>query len=183
MTYRYAVKYETPQVFIFDGEVFLMLQFRAESVSDIQSEECPVDWWVIPRENDGGITIRYAFYRLIVQGFRRCQGMFATPVNLQGRSPHHRYFFSGAPIWKVDGKYYNELAGYSRAINLSYGAFYWKFGDSEFLGADGTRLWDTHSFWEEGTAVHGQNVQVVQEDNEDEDDDEDDEDEPYEDST
>src|ERR1700760_3594996 len=103
------VKYNTPQIFIFYSDVFLMLQFRAESLSDIQFEECPVDCWIIPSENDGGMAIRYAFYRLIVQGFRRCQSMSELPVNLQGRCPDHCRFFSGAPLKNLNPEINSNL--------------------------------------------------------------------------
>jgi len=70
---RYADKYQCPQIFCFDGEWLLMLQFRAESPEGIKDLNCKIDGWLIPRVNgDNGVTLRYALYRFLAQGFRRC---------------------------------------------------------------------------------------------------------------
>lgn len=66
----YADKYQCPQVFCFDGETLLVLQFRANKVEDILEENCPVDCWVLPRESSN-IPLCFALYMLLAQGFRR----------------------------------------------------------------------------------------------------------------
>lgn len=70
----YARKYSSPQVFCFDGATLLMLQFQANVPNDIESPNCPVDCWVLPRETSM-ITLRHALYVLLRQGLRRFQGM------------------------------------------------------------------------------------------------------------
>lgn len=100
-----------------------MLQFRAVRVEDIKSAQCPVDCWVIPRENDDGSTLRCAFYRLLVQGLRRCQGMVGLNPSVGGMNPDHREFFSGRLYWKCDEDEENEYA----------------------------KVWDTPPFWSSGT--------------------------------
>ncbi|KAM7210611.1 hypothetical protein V8F06_014001, partial [Rhypophila decipiens] len=70
----YAYLYRCPQVFCFDNSTFLMLQFRAAKLDAIRDPDCTVDCWVFPGKNPNGIPLRFAFYRLLVQGFRRCQG-------------------------------------------------------------------------------------------------------------
>jgi len=62
----YAGKYQCPQVFCFDGETLLLLQFQANSAPDILQENCPVDCWVLPRE-PVGTPLRPALYMLLLQ--------------------------------------------------------------------------------------------------------------------
>ncbi|KAK3938580.1 hypothetical protein QBC46DRAFT_365378 [Diplogelasinospora grovesii] len=121
----YADKYECPHIFCFDGSTLLMLQFRANDKGKIKDAKCEVDCWVIPRENGGGCTVRYGLYRLLVQGFRKCQGLRSYEVSLGGIRPSFRQFYSGRPVWKVDGQ---------------------NFGNHPQDG--GNRVWDTPSFWD-----------------------------------
>ncbi|KAL2174067.1 uncharacterized protein P884DRAFT_159421, partial [Thermothelomyces heterothallicus CBS 202.75] len=73
----YADKYQCPQVFCWDGRYLLVLQFRARKPDHIRNADCPIDCWVIPVEGST-CTLRYALYRLMVQGFRRCQAVVAA---------------------------------------------------------------------------------------------------------
>ncbi|AEO59667.1 hypothetical protein MYCTH_2308128 [Thermothelomyces thermophilus ATCC 42464] len=80
----YADRYECPQMFCWDGETLLMLQFRATSPWDIRRADCAVDCWVIPITKST-CSLRYALYRLLVQGFRRCQAAAAArPIQADG---------------------------------------------------------------------------------------------------
>ncbi|KAM3555261.1 hypothetical protein ARSEF4850_006088 [Beauveria asiatica] len=56
----YAVKYNCPQVFCFDGYTLLMLQFKARKPEAIADEDCDIDCWLFRRRNPGGTTLRYA---------------------------------------------------------------------------------------------------------------------------
>ncbi|KAL8404049.1 hypothetical protein RB594_009056 [Gaeumannomyces avenae] len=100
----YAHKYKCPQIFCFDGETLLLLQFRANIPDQIQREDCRVDCWVIPRENAaGGCTLRQSLHNLLVQGFRRCQGYAAAPnLSVDRYTPQYREFFSGRPVFAHD---------------------------------------------------------------------------------
>jgi len=118
----------------------------------VQERNCIVDCWVIPRENRGGCTLRYAFYRLLVQGLRRIQGTLAlNSISVGGLRPERRQFFSGEPVFKVDGSYYHiPLQGYSRDVDTVYGAFFWRYDDNDqknvYLSGN-ERIWDTSSLW------------------------------------
>lgn len=92
----YAGKYQCPQVFCWDGQVLLILQFRAQTPRDIRDENCAVDCWVLPLETSF-CTFRYALYRLMVQGLRRCQTGAAVPGPLTagGLTATRREFFMG----------------------------------------------------------------------------------------
>jgi hypothetical protein len=81
-----------------------MLQFRANEKVNIRDTECEVDCWAIPRENEGGCTLRYSLYRLLVQGFRKCQGLRSLQVSLNRFRPSFRQFYSGSPVWMIDGQ-------------------------------------------------------------------------------
>lgn len=144
---RYAYKYECPQIFCFDHQTFLMLQFRAATPADIRTSD--VDCWVFPRDNQGGTPLRYALYRLIVQGFRRFQGMrrFNTPL-------HNSYssqltFFSGKPQWvDMTGHHTSYPFNYKRKVDSASGALYWVDEDgNDVVDLDGNRVWDTDAFW------------------------------------
>jgi hypothetical protein len=105
-----------------------MLQFRAKTADSISKDECKVDCWVIPRVNSGGCTLRSALYRLIVQGFRRCQGVYFAigDTTLFGYSPAYRRFFSGEPVWEIDnGKGTTKPWGYYRVTDAATGAMFW----------------------------------------------------------
>lgn len=141
---RYADKYECPQIFCFDGEVLLMLQFRAKEKGDIKKADCQVDCWVIPREHTGDLTLRSALYRLLLQGVRRCQGATATSAAPGGVRPLYREFFSGLPVWKASGGgfAYEHPGGWDRVLDVNTGAFYWTKD-----GSPTSLVWDTRYFW------------------------------------
>lgn len=142
-----------------------MLQFRAGQKSDIKNANCEVDAWVIPRALNGELTLRYALYRFIVQGIRRCQGANALPTTPDSLKPADREFFSGRPVWNVGGKYvYEHPGGWERELDEQWGAFYWiKDGDLQ------NRVWDTKVLWsrnqpEESTQANTVEGGVIEED-------------------
>ncbi len=152
---RYAYKYQCPQIFCFDHAHLLMVQFRARDVASIRDAKCGVDCWIFPRNNKGGTPLRYALYRLLLQGFRRCQSLWSVDMSLQGVPPHHREFYNGQPVWKMgDGKYTAHPWGYSRKVDPLFGAFFWvdKNGNDE-LDDQGNRIWDTGPFWDIAQAM------------------------------
>ncbi|KAH8656430.1 hypothetical protein BGZ61DRAFT_434371 [Ilyonectria robusta] len=149
----YAHKYACPQVFCFDNYSFLMLQFRARNKHDIKDAKCDVDCWILPREDMHGCystTLRYALYRLLVQGFRRCQGARPMEVSLYGIHPHVREFYNGQPLWKIDGKLHTQPGGHCRLVDPTCGAFFWtdSDGSTPLLDQDGNVARDTEEFWE-----------------------------------
>jgi len=94
METSYAAKYKCPQVLYFDGETLLLLQFRANAEGDIQLEDLVVDCWVLPRARSG-TPFRYALYMLLLQGFRRLQGMsiqLFSPLRRQKNGSMHGKF-------------------------------------------------------------------------------------------
>lgn len=127
-----------------------MLQFRASKPAKIREADCEVDCWVLPRENPHGTTFRYALYRLLVQGLRRYQGLHPTDATLHGQRPHHREFYNGRPVWKLDNKFLIKPWGYCRQLDTSYGAFYWTEADgaTPLLDRDGNKIWDTIAIWQ-----------------------------------
>jgi hypothetical protein len=108
--------------------------------------------------------LRYALYRLLVQGLIRCQGLYPTDATLYGQPPHHREFYSGRPVWKIDDKFYTKPWGHSRQIDASYGAFYWagEDGTTPLLDKNGNKIWDTMAFWQPEPAEAG--LEVMQTD-------------------
>ncbi len=153
---RYAHKYQCPQIFCFDHGNLLMLQFRARDATRIKDANCEVDCWVFPRRNEGDTPLRYALYRLLLQGFRRCQGHWPMAnMSLRGVTPHHREFYNGQPVWKMaDGRYSAHPEGCYRKVDASYGAFYWVDPDgNEELDEQGNRMWDTEGFGENTQAT------------------------------
>ncbi|PMB63737.1 hypothetical protein BM221_010479 [Beauveria bassiana] len=139
--HRYAVKYECPQVFCFDGYALLMLQFKAKKPEAIASEDCKIDCWIFPRENAGGVPLRYAFYRLLVQGLRRCQGQLSPSiVTLNGQQSEFRNFYTGEPVWKIGDALHRHPWGMYRAVDPRDGSMYWMFNGQE--DESGQRLLD-----------------------------------------
>jgi hypothetical protein len=132
-----------------------MLQFRAKAPDKIKDANCKIDCWLIPRVNgNNGVTLRYALYRFLAQGFRRCQSYYwrtAIPPQIGGLFPEPaREFFSGRPVWKVDGVFHSHHpGGFQRAIHADCGAFYWTHNDQSLLPI-GEVLWDTQAFWDRG---------------------------------
>lgn len=144
----YAYLYECPQVFSFDHEYFLMLQFRAHTVDEIRNSNCEVDCWVFPRENLGGTPWRYALYRLLVQGFRRFQGLNRTNMVFGGLAAESVTLYTGRPRWRIDNRSTLQPFGYTRVLDPNTGAFVWVDATgSVLLQQDGTAAADTIAFW------------------------------------
>lgn len=124
-----------------------MLQFWADYRSKIRDAKCEVNCWVIPGENGGGCTLRYCLYRLLVQGFRKCQGLRSYEVCLDGVRPSFRQFYSGRLVWNIHGQSPEyHPPGYARQIDNSCGAFYWAYNGTPCLDG-GDKVWDTPRFW------------------------------------
>ncbi|KAL8346184.1 hypothetical protein RB598_000199 [Gaeumannomyces tritici] len=158
----YAAKYECPQIFCFDGETLLLLQFRADTAQDMRAEKCKVDCWVIPRLNsDGGCTLREGLHRLLVQGFRRCQALSAVPgLSVHNVSPQYREFFSGRPVFadtsnnnnsgrltydhpRNDGVHHN----FYREVDERDGSVYWCYNGSACQDEGGNWVYDSGALW------------------------------------
>jgi hypothetical protein len=140
---RYADKYECPLIFCWDGETLLVLQFRARKPERIRDPDCPIDCWVIP-VTGARCTLRYALYRVLVQGFRRCQAVAAvTPLRVGSLTEHGREFFTGRPIWRTGGvSSTDHPEGYVRSVDGATGAVYWSHPAEEGV------VWETTAFWE-----------------------------------
>jgi hypothetical protein len=78
----------------------LIVRFRANDREDIK--RCNGDMFVIPNiAGPGGIHIRYALYRLMVDGLHRSMAATAPPVTIVAYTRHFDWF-NGNPFW-VDG--------------------------------------------------------------------------------
>jgi hypothetical protein len=138
--FRYAFHYYCPHTFCYDGVYLLMLRFRASSRNDIKT--CQVDCWVIPSVSSQTTTsIRYAFYRMLSDGFHRSVSQANNPVVTVGQYQRYYEWFSGMPYWS-DGSntfYQLPLEGYERVFHSQARAWAWNFD-----GAHHT--WDTVAF-------------------------------------
>lgn len=162
---RYAFKYKCPQVFCFDGKYLLLLQFQAGSLDAIKDRDCAVDCWILPRENEGGITLREGFYRLLAQGFRRCQGSAeARPTVVNGFPVVSHEFYSGRPLFRdaqgrptYDHPQNDEQWVFDREVDTDDGSFYWRV-NREPLFEGGKLVRDTKRMWgfeDDSVAVTG----------------------------
>lgn len=96
---------------------------------------------MIPREGSS-CSLRYALYRMMVQGFRRCQASTAGTLTVGGLTEHSREFFSGLPIWRYGGVSRKEHpGGYTRVVDEDTGALKWVHED------DPVDVWETMAFW------------------------------------
>lgn len=143
---RYAVRYRCPQVYCFDGETLLMLQFRAKKEADLDDENCPVDCWVIRRVGNGA-SLRDALYRLLVQGIRRLQGnRHEASPSVGGLTALTRQFFDGQPVWRKEGgeETLEHPGGYRRVVDVHTGRFKWTQEEHpEFVAWESeTGLWE-----------------------------------------
>ncbi|RMJ03456.1 hypothetical protein BHE90_004893 [Fusarium euwallaceae] len=151
----YAIEYECPQTFCFDGSSFLGLQFRAHERADFK--KCDVDCWIFPRtEADSdhhGYPIRDVLYRMIVQGIRRCQSDdFPLPC-LGGLRAPSRMFFSGEPRWPTStGRRREHPAGYER-VEIDRGCICWQLNGRFVLQPNGQAITDSWPLWEEHTGI------------------------------
>lgn len=81
----------------------------------------------------------------MVQGLRRCQSTLANrPLTVGSLTEHRREFFTGRPIWRVDGQSSaDHPEGYVRLVHAATGGLYW----GHELVED--TVWETDAFWEE----------------------------------
>lgn len=93
------------------------------------------------------MTLRYAFYRFLAQGLRRCQGQVAFPVSLAGYPPKGRHWFSGEPVWEIDGQATSQPWGYYRSVDPQTGAVQWMYGGQPAVYDDGSYVWDSAQLW------------------------------------
>jgi len=141
--FRYAHKYETPQIFCWDGQTLLMLQFRARKAAHIRDADCDIDCWVIPRQGSSS-TLRNALYRFMVQGLRRVQGNNTAGALMVGSlTEHSRQFFTGRPVWKAgDVSQIRHPEDYYRVVDAETGALKWVLYEEDPNG-----VWETGRFW------------------------------------
>ncbi|KAL8310650.1 hypothetical protein RB597_010474 [Gaeumannomyces tritici] len=146
---RIRAQVQVPQIFCLDGEILLLLQFRADTPDHIQREDCRVDCWVIPRENAaGGCTLRQGLHNLLVQGFRRCQGYAAAPnLSVNHYTSQYREFFSGRPVFTHDNgalSYEHPQNGHNdvfdREVDVNDGSVYWR-RNGNYLVHDTGSIW------------------------------------------
>ncbi|KAE9566298.1 hypothetical protein CGMCC3_g17517 [Colletotrichum fructicola] len=150
----YAIEYGCPQIFCFDMNAFLFLQFRATKESKLSDANCPVDCWIFSRtEKDSAYpseSIRQVLYRFIMQGIRRSQ-CHGCPVSAVGDfSPKGRLFFNGEPLWqREDGKTGpKHPSGYTRSVDENNGAIAWETPDGKWLtDANGQMMYDSRPLW------------------------------------
>lgn len=119
-----------------------MLQFRARRPKHIRDENCQVDCWVIPMEGSA-CTFRYALYRLLVQGLRRCQAQASGVLTVGGVIETSREFYTGRPVWTVNGTaVVTHPGGYYREADEDTGALRWLHEQ------DPQGVWETGPFWD-----------------------------------
>ncbi|PHH76572.1 hypothetical protein CDD80_1433 [Ophiocordyceps camponoti-rufipedis] len=139
----FADKFACPQVFAFDGETMVLLQFRATTREEIRDADCSVDCWVLDR-GETGATMRQGLNMLLAQGFRRYQGGLALPQPVVGSyTPHSRLFYNGQPLWQDGGVVGpDHPEGYTRDVDVKTGCVVWaKAGEAD-------RYTETGSVWE-----------------------------------
>ena len=115
----------------------------------MEKSKLDVDCWVFPRVSvEGSCSLRYALYRLLVQGVRRCLGLRSLPVILGDLTPTFRQFYSGKPMWTT-GKVTrgDHPDGYVRDLDPDTGAFFWTIDGQALLDSDGRIIWDTVGLW------------------------------------
>ncbi|KAI1113867.1 hypothetical protein F5Y14DRAFT_462176 [Nemania sp. NC0429] len=139
----YADKYQCPLIACVDGQYYLQLQFRAQKADAIRDPQCMVDCWVLPIQQS-----RYAFYRMLVQGWRRCQVLTAPTLTVGSLTEHRPEFYTGRPIWKVPSEpglpstyVTHHPEGYTRMVDAESGAIGWIH---ESIGGI---VWETGRFW------------------------------------
>ena len=138
---RYAYHYSCPQTFCYDGINLLILRFRARSRDDIK--QCPVDCWVVPSvSTDTTSSIRYAFYRLLSEGFHRAiSHSLGHPMVTIGQYQRYFEWFSGKPCWVDNNGNVYEIppAGYTRVYHSQQRQWAWNLNGAPFA-------WDTAAF-------------------------------------
>lgn len=84
---RYAYVYDCPQVFLFDSQSLVIVQFQARNREEIKSRRCRIDCCVIPRtsaEIANQCTMQYALYRLAWRGWIRLCATLESEVGGSG---------------------------------------------------------------------------------------------------
>jgi hypothetical protein len=142
---RYAHEYECPQVFCFDGDTLLLLQFRAPQPSQLLEDDCPVDCWAFPRDQ-GVKSLRDALHRLILQGRRRCVGNAGKySMRVGGVQFFNREFYNGRPLWEGENgvQTTSHPGGWERSID-DLREFRWTLGGQKPRTEEdpGERFWD-----------------------------------------
>ncbi|KND88037.1 hypothetical protein TOPH_07337 [Tolypocladium ophioglossoides CBS 100239] len=143
----YAMEYECPQVFCFDINCLVLLQFRAKKLDDMK--DCDVDYWVFPRreahDTVPGYPLRDALYRLLVQGIRRLQNENLPPPTIGSETSCGRAFYSGEPLWRhADGKKHRfQPDGYERDAEEN-GQLLWKRDGQWYIDEEGRSLGFSH---------------------------------------
>ncbi|KAJ5189847.1 hypothetical protein N7491_008110 [Penicillium cf. griseofulvum] len=95
---RYAHHYDCPQVFVFDSEGVLVVQFRAGCLGDILSEQCGYDRYWVPCMSPSFKTLR-AFRQLAHHGWYRVSAVWSSlRFDLEGSVRTYEYW-SGNPVW------------------------------------------------------------------------------------
>ncbi|OQE23930.1 hypothetical protein PENSTE_c008G09257 [Penicillium steckii] len=160
----YAWKYRCPQVFIFDGNHLVLVQFRARSLDGIRDATCDIDVCVISHpigtilENIP--TMQYAIYLLCWTGFRRLCGTlsFRTVGDVLERAPlevtidnliRKYQYFSGIPSWYgYDGSKYQSPRGWRRDFRWRLrsngrweGYWYWTNGHETVRDTENCFIW------------------------------------------
>ena len=111
----------------------------------LEEEDCPVDCWVLPRLTSTA-TFREALYRLLVQGFRRCQGLHAPSELTLAGLKSYREFFSGRPIWRANGgAWERELHPVFQRTTDAWGRFAFDLWGSAYQPV----LVETNPLWED----------------------------------
>ncbi|PHH70768.1 hypothetical protein CDD80_5736 [Ophiocordyceps camponoti-rufipedis] len=135
--------YGCPQVFCYDGETLLLLQFRAENEFTGEDEpemgraDCPVDCWVLSRHEDSA-PMRRGLYNLLVQGIRRYQGSIPRERIIVGdHQPCRRRWFDGRSLWlKADGSRGVQHPGGRESDEVI-----WQHGRSSVPEKETKRMW------------------------------------------
>ncbi|KAK4220895.1 hypothetical protein QBC38DRAFT_462078 [Podospora fimiseda] len=144
----YAQRYGCYAASAFDGQYFLILLFKAQTVQNIAQINCPVTGLIF---SANAPTLRYALFRTITQEVRR---MFAEPgsvppVMLDGYSRNFR-MWTWLPFWAVETaagfeEYDEHPNGYIRMFSApSGGRYYWADRQGTPVAyQNGEFVWDT----------------------------------------
>ena len=99
-------------------------------------KRCTADVFLLPNMadlNQDGVPIRYALYRLIVDGLHRyiaawslqAQNAAQTPVTL-GTYIREFEWYNGNPYWVASGARYNSIVGMERLSQQGKWTWYWQ---------------------------------------------------------
>ncbi|KAI1116719.1 hypothetical protein F5Y14DRAFT_53349 [Nemania sp. NC0429] len=133
----YCHRYNSFLATVFDGKYLLVLIFKANSESDIQAANCPVEGFIFHHENP---MLRYGLFRAASQQLRRIQALEAPALHLDGYTRHF-HPWSGTPYW-MDAQrsvYTVHPKGHMRHLDPQTGAWYWHTRDGPVK--DTEKLW------------------------------------------